>query len=401
MHSRPFFQSSLAIGLGIVASVSASQIQQQYPLLGSTSPANAFQNDAQPGCTEVGSPILTCLMDAGYGINMEMGKAVYNPETGDLLCAQALQDVTSPPAISQPELIFGSSSYDLTTGVMSAATLPTSNQFSFVGRYAGSMEIVQVGYACEGLVDQPVTATVTMGFSAATAVAGVAACAATAPVISNNSYLGWGKKDVEPCAISFSVDSDLYNEANFGAVQLDYSDIYYLVINGSQYALRTPATPPVLVASMTGKIVKAKKKIPAGTDGTLKYIHSQGIDLGTGCWRVNDGSANGTYESVGFLVNYQSFVMQDWDQGSGSRVQLPLGGPNSVITWTLGAQADLQNGTWTVNDAETKFVPPVPTSVPVIWPAGWNDWEQRPARITGVLGTDGCYVLTSNPLPST
>ena len=137
--------------------------------------------------------------------------------------------------------------------------------------------------------------------------------------------------------------------------------------------------------------------MPPGEADVLSFDDRPGMPLGNGCWRSPNQS--GQYTAAGFQVDFNAFVLQDWNTDDENILQTPHGG-STVVSWKNHAKAVFNEGQWLVNDAATLLQQPQAEAAPFAYAPYWDGWGEDPSYLRYRLAGDGCYVLAANPIPA-
>ena len=147
------------------------------------------------------------------------------------------------------------------------------------------------------------------------------------------------------------------------AIQLLFTDCYYLTIDGQQLSLESKGpNSPLLNSENSTPFVHKSLLLTSGEDDVLDFTDSPSIPLGRGCWISADSI--GIRSAAGFQVAFRVFVLQDWDSTDSNIQQTPIGG-YTVASWRNQAKTYLNDQEqWQVNGTMTELQQPSPSNAP-------------------------------------
>ncbi|KAG0001614.1 hypothetical protein BGZ79_004408 [Entomortierella chlamydospora] len=310
---------------------------------------------------------------------------------GKIVCTEKL--VPTKLSIAEPEeILFSQSSYIQQEGFITPMVYTTENPFNFIPWYGGLAEVTITGMGCKEYHSDEWIAKDTLKIRQAVVKVEEKGCI-TQPSI-QDGMLTWQAVGQAGCRINFHVDSALDRTASYGALQLLLQDTFYLIIENKRIHVANNADDdePVLDAPTTD-VAHDGFELPAGNENIVRFTDSPGMTLGKGCW--SSPSHEGTYTGLGFSLQFQTFVMQDYDGIRGE--QVPIGG-DAVLWWGIEAQATLDNGAWTVNSAKSGVTrePEIDPKSPNFM-AEYNNYAQNSSLQLANYNKDtGCYVFTKD-----
>ena len=213
----------------------------------------------------------------------------------------------------------------------------------------------------------------------------------------NNPQLVWGGGD-QGCLVMWSIHNKLQRDATFGAVQILFTDNFYIKINGHSFLVVNNPNAPFLDSEKETPFVRTTISLAPEEGDVLELTDSPSLPLGSGCWR--SPKFNGQYTEAGFLVEFKAFVLQDWDSSDANIQQTPIGG-NTVVSWLNQAEAYLDNqNQWQINEGMTRLIQPFALNVPLAYEPFWNGWVGDEKYEMATLNKDGCYYLAADPQPA-
>jgi hypothetical protein len=206
------------------------------------------------------------------------------------------------------------------------------------------------------------------------------------------------------CRINFQITNTLQRSASFGVVNLLTHTTNYLIINGQQVPfVNAPTTVLDAFGDAPYEIANPRTDgdLAPGDTATLAFTDAPSTKLGKGCWR-SPSVTDGQYESIGYILSFQTFVLQDWDKANNPDImQTPIGG-SPVVEWAIQAQADLNpaNKKWVVNSAVSSLLK-APASVPQpgnFAPAYQGYIQSGDFELGSYDTATDCYVFKNDPI---
>ena len=303
--------------------------------------------------------------NVNVGDNLGITYMVQVLEDGVVVCEQNLQP-TGPPSVEPPTSLLQATNYNLDTGSVIPNTFAPSNPFEFVPWYGGEVNIVMEGLGCEEYYPGVWTVESTLVVAEAQVTPNNLGCPVQ-PFL-EDGYLRWGPYDSH--VMSFDIDNQLQRAASYGVVQTITEMATYIISDGHYFCVTRGPTAPILDL-LQDTVAYPTLDIQNGTSNFLDFLDGPAVILGSGNW-TSPSTNDGKYQSVGFVVKFQTFVLQDWDKNMEmAAVQVPIGG-DSVVQWSLRAQADLSElGEWTIDPSKNVAQQPTVVTMPRNFAPSW------------------------------
>ncbi|MCJ1485547.1 hypothetical protein MMC06_005722, partial [Schaereria dolodes] len=281
------------------------------------------------------------MKDSNDVIPLSVGDAVQIVYTvrvivdGRVVCENPLE-----PTLLQvePQSFLEETNYVQNSGSVTPKVYSPANPFQFIPWAAGQTNVIMQGIGCgySWTFDDVVYVNgPTISLDASTN------CPNGPEYQVNGGYLAWAAPGKEyGCQIVFRILNSLRRPADFGVMNLLTTTQNYLIIDGLTRNF-VDVVDTTLLDEPQGSIAYPATDGDVGTLDTavLRFTDAPSTTVGSLCFTTPSDRIARNWNSIGFELHFQTFILQDWDKGAGTdRAQIPIGSP--VVEWAIRAQAD-------------------------------------------------------------